>query len=110
MRLINNLLLGLGLLLCYKTTDRTPGFGGFVNVCKPQVSFHKQVPLHCDHLCCIQTSRVLVESKWYSKIFFFNQNYMGTGIFKMGYNILRSFSFCILCVKYLTSSLNYLHW
>lgn len=67
MRLINNLLLGLGLLLCYKTT----GFGGFVNVCKPQVSFHKQVPLHCDHLCCIQTSRVLVESKWYSKCLVF---------------------------------------
>lgn len=29
------LLLDLGLLICYKTTDRTPGFSDFVNVCKP---------------------------------------------------------------------------
>lgn len=33
----------------------------------PLVSFHKQVPLHWDHLCCVQTLPVLVEAKWYSK-------------------------------------------
>ena len=54
---------------------------------------------------------VLVEGKRCSKrSLSFLLNYMDVVIFKMGKKILVSFPFCKLCVKYLTSSLNYLHW
>lgn len=87
-------------------------FSGVVNMCESKVVILQTVfPPHWGHLCCVQTLHVLFEGKWYSKkIFSFLQNYMGVVIFKMGTKILGSFPFCNLCVKYLTSSLNYLHW